>query len=159
MGVHRTPAREARGDLLTVTFSAELHRRMFGDVWRWAGQHRKVQTNIGVDAPSISSSMKQTFDDARFWTEHHTYLVEEIAVRLHHRLRCDPSVPKRRRAPTRMLADVYLDVLGGFGSPGEAVETSSAKRTNATNIFAALRSADAHDIAPLLPVRDQMKAR
>lgn len=138
------------GDLLTVTFSAELHKRMFGDVWRWAGQHRKVQTNIGVDAHLISPSMKQTFDDARFWTEHRTYPVEEIAVRLHHRLVAIHPYPNGNGRQTRMLADVYLDVLGehrlSWGGGGDLIQQTNQR----DEYLAALRSADAHDIAPLL---------
>lgn len=138
------------GDLLTVTFSAELHKRMFGDVWRWAGQHRKVQTNIGVDAHLISPSMKQTFDDARCWTEHRTYPVEEIAVRLHHRLVAIHPYPNGNGRQTRMLADVYLDVLGenrlSWGGDGDLIHQTDQR----DEYLAALRSADAHDIAPLL---------
>lgn len=138
------------GDLLTVTFSAELHERMFGDVWRWAGQHRKVQTNIGVDAHLIGPSMKQAFDDARFWTEHGTYPVEEIAVRLHHRLVAIHPYPNGNGRQTRMLADVYLDVLGenrlSWGGGGDLVRETDQR----DEYLAALRSADAHEIAPLL---------
>ncbi len=138
------------GDLLTVTFSAELHRRMFGDVWRWAGQHRTVQTNIGVDAHSISSTMKQAFDDARFWTEQRTYAVQEIAVRLHHRLVAIHPYPNGNGRQTRMLADVYLDVLGAsrlsWGGGGDLVQQTDQR----DEYLAALRAADAHDIAPLL---------
>ena len=138
------------GGLLTVTFSAELHTRMFGDVWRWAGQHRKVQTYIGVDAQVIGPSMKQTFDDARFWTEHGTYPVEEIAVRLHHRLVAIHPYSNGNGRHTRMLADVYLDVLGenrlSWGGGGDLIHQTDQR----DEYLAALRSADAHDIAPLL---------
>jgi Fic-DOC domain mobile mystery protein B len=145
----RRPVKDV-GDLLTVTFSAELHKRMFGDVWRWAGQHRKVQTNIGVDANVIGPSMKQTFDDAQFWTEHGTYPVEEIAVRLHHRLVAIHPYPNGNGRETRMLADIYLHVLGenrlSWGGGGDLVHQTDHR----DEYLAALRSADAHDIAPLL---------
>ena len=145
----RRPVKDV-GGLLTVTFSAELHTRMFGDVWRWAGQHRKVQTYIGVDAQVIGPSMKQTFDDARFWTEHGTYPVEEIAVRLHHRLVAIHPYSNGNGRHTRMLADVYLDVLGenrlSWGGGGDLIHQTDQR----DEYLAALRSADAHDIAPLL---------
>jgi Fic-DOC domain mobile mystery protein B len=145
----RRPVKDL-GDLLTVTFSAELHKRMFGDVWRWAGQHRKIQTNIGVDAHLISPSMKQTFDDARFWTDHDTYPADEIAVRLHHRLVAIHPYPNGNGRQTRMLADVYLDVLGkkrlSWGGGGDL----NHRTTQRDEYLAALRSADAQDILPLL---------
>jgi Fic-DOC domain mobile mystery protein B len=145
----RRPVQDV-GDLLTVSFSAELHKRMFGDVWRWAGQHRKVQTNIGVDSHLIDPCMKRTFDDARFWTEHRTWPVEEIAVRLHHRLVAIHPYPSGNGRQTRMLADIYLDALGekrlSWGGAGDLIHRTDQRG----EYLAALRSADAHDIAPLL---------
>ena len=34
--------------LLTVQFSDRLHRKMFEDVWRWAGRHCTTRTAGGV---------------------------------------------------------------------------------------------------------------
>jgi fido (protein-threonine AMPylation protein) len=42
-------ARMRRRDILTDDFAVELHRRLFGDVWSWAGSFRKTGKNIGVD--------------------------------------------------------------------------------------------------------------
>src|SRR5438270_12898350 len=35
--------------VLTEGFIRQLHRRMFGEVWRWAGSYRTTNKNIGVD--------------------------------------------------------------------------------------------------------------
>jgi fido (protein-threonine AMPylation protein) len=35
-------------DILTVGCIKRLHKRMFGYVWRWAGEHRTTGKNIGV---------------------------------------------------------------------------------------------------------------
>lgn len=145
----RRPVKDV-ADLLTVTRSAELHKRMFGDVWRWAGQHRGVQTNIGVDVHLISSSMKQTFDDAGFWTDHGTYPVDEIAVRLHHRLVAIHPYPNGNGRQTRMLADMYLDVLGESRLSWEGGGDLNHRTKQRDVYLAALRSADAHDITPLI---------
>ena len=39
--------------VLTENFVREVHRRMFGDVWSWAGDFRRSDKNIGVIIPSI----------------------------------------------------------------------------------------------------------
>ena len=39
-----------RRDVLEQGFLTRLHQRMFGHVWRWAGQFRRTARNIGVDA-------------------------------------------------------------------------------------------------------------
>ena len=44
----------ARGrDVLDDRFLLALHKRMFGQVWRWAGTYRKTPRNLGVEAGSI----------------------------------------------------------------------------------------------------------
>ena len=47
-------------------FLCELHRRMFGDVWQWAGRYRTTARNIGVDAHRIVTDVRQGIDDARY---------------------------------------------------------------------------------------------
>ncbi|MCQ1856113.1 cell filamentation protein Fic, partial [Neorhizobium galegae] len=42
-------SRMRRQDILTDDFAVELHRRLFGDVWDWAGAFRKTGKNIGID--------------------------------------------------------------------------------------------------------------
>src|SRR5690242_20520480 len=36
-------------DTFTEEFVNELHEKMYGKVWRWAGEFRKSNKNIGVD--------------------------------------------------------------------------------------------------------------
>ncbi len=35
--------------ILTEKFVKDLHKKMFGDIWKWAGEFRKTNKNIGVD--------------------------------------------------------------------------------------------------------------
>ena len=41
-------------EILTEKFAKNLHRRMYGNVWGWAGKFRKTNKNIGVDKWAIS---------------------------------------------------------------------------------------------------------
>lgn len=63
-----------------------LHRRMFNEVWRWAGTYRTTERNLGIDPSEIRPAMRLLMDDARYWVEHATYPRDELAVRFHHRL-------------------------------------------------------------------------
>jgi fido (protein-threonine AMPylation protein) len=36
----------------------ELHRRMFGDVWTWAGRLRQSEANIGIDPHRITVALR-----------------------------------------------------------------------------------------------------
>ena len=86
-------ARMRRKDVLTDGFCIELHKRLFGQVWSWAGAFRTTGKNIGIDPLSISVELRTLMDDARYWAEHKTYTPIEAAVRLHHRLAS--SIPSR----------------------------------------------------------------
>ncbi|WP_246677904.1 mobile mystery protein B [Mesorhizobium sp. B2-7-2] len=79
-------ARTRRNDILTDDFAVELHRRLFGDVWDWAGSFRKTGKNIGVDPVQIGVQLRGLMDDAQYWADHKTYPPIEAAVRLHHRM-------------------------------------------------------------------------
>ena len=36
-------------DILTEQFIKKLHKKMYSDVWNWAGKFRMSEKNIGVD--------------------------------------------------------------------------------------------------------------
>ena len=70
-----------RRDVLTEKFIKDLHRRMLGDVWRWAGRFRTGERNIGIACWEIPVALRQLLDDARAWIECSTYPPDEVAVR------------------------------------------------------------------------------
>ena len=104
-------ARKKR-DVLDQNFLRQLHKRMFGDVWRWAGQYRTSARNIGVDAYRITMDVHQAIDDACYWIEHKTYPPDEIAVRFSHRLVAIHPFPNGNGRHSRMMADALLKQLG-----------------------------------------------
>jgi Fic-DOC domain mobile mystery protein B len=136
--------------LLAPQFSDQVHKRMFGEVWAWAGTRRRRLTNIGVDPIQIAPEMKLAFDDALFWHVDEVFEPAELAVRLHHRLVSVHPYPNGNGRHTRLMADLYLHVTGerrltwGGGSP---LGSSTVDRSQYID---ALQTADAGDIAPLL---------
>ena len=54
-----------RGDPLDERFIREVHRRMFGRTWRWAGKFRLTDKNIGVPSDQISTRLRQLVGDVR----------------------------------------------------------------------------------------------
>ncbi len=95
-----------------MTFIAEIHRRMFGDVWRWAGKPRVREANIGIDPHRIATETKVVLDDARYWHAHDTYDATERAVRLHHRLVSVHPFRNGNGRHARFVADMYLHSIG-----------------------------------------------
>ena len=44
-----------RADVLGEKFIRDLHRRMFKQVWKWAGRYRKSDKNIGALLVTLSN--------------------------------------------------------------------------------------------------------
>lgn len=73
-------------DLISIEFIQKLHKKMFNKTWKWAGQFRTKQTNIGLPWFQIPSQLKMLCDDVAFQIENQSFNSDEIAVRFHHRL-------------------------------------------------------------------------
>lgn len=135
--------------LLSVDFMQTLHKRMFGDVWQWAGTFRTTERNIGIQAYRIAMELAALLDDIRFWIEHETYPRDEIAIRFHHRLVAIHPFPNGNGRHARLAADLLVERLGGepFSWGGGSLADVGELRAR---YVAALRAADDHDIGPLL---------
>src|SRR5688500_11112676 len=59
--------------LLRENILRDLHRRMFGEVWQWAGRPRRRELNIGVAPAAIAVELRNLLDDTRAWIEYGTY--------------------------------------------------------------------------------------
>lgn len=136
-------------DVLDQAFLNGLHKRMFGKVWRWAGQYRTTPRNIGIDAYRIPTEMHQLIDDVQFWIANKTYSPDEIAVRFSHRLVAIHPFPNGNGRFSRMVGDMLAVQLGQPRFTWGSASLVDASETRATYV-AALRAADAHDIEPLL---------
>lgn len=137
-------------DLLMDAHVRELHRRMFGQVWSWAGEYRLREVNIGVDPVQIGPRLRDVLADAQYWVEHHTFDPEELAIRLHHRVVQVHPFRNGNGRHSRMLADLLLAKhfkRSRLPWGGGTLDRSGPLRTQ---YLAAIRLADAHDYAPLL---------
>jgi Fic-DOC domain mobile mystery protein B len=138
-----------RGDVLDEKFLTDLHRRMFGKVWRWAGSFRRTERNIGVQAYRIPMELRQLLDNVRYWIEHETYAPDEIALRFHHGLVAIHPFPNGNGRHARLAADllgVRLDQRRFTWGQGNIAAAGDVRKTYINS----LRAADRHDLAPLL---------
>jgi Fic-DOC domain mobile mystery protein B len=140
-----------RGDVLTDNFVTTLHKRLFGDVWDWAGSFRRTDKNLGVDPTHIGVDVRTLMDDARYWAEKNIYPASEAAIRLHHRLVKIHPFPNGNGRHARIMADTVLDRIYG----AEAIDWTGGHDLQKMNdrrlaYIAALKAADQGDMAPLM---------
>lgn len=136
--------------ILNDPFMRQLHKKMFGSVWRWAGSFRKTEKNIGVPVRSISVELKKLCDDALFWIENKTFSKDELAARFHHRLTWIHPFPNGNGRHARLMTDLLLKIhlkepCFTWGSADLEQKSSFRKR-----YILALKSADAGDFKSLM---------
>jgi Fic-DOC domain mobile mystery protein B len=135
-------------NVLDERFLNSLHKRMYGNVWRWAGTYRKSQKNIGVAYYKIPTELRALLDDCRYWVERDTYPPDEIAARFHHRLVAIHCYSNGNGRHARLATDLLLKAMGrnpfSWGSTN-LVDAGAARAA----YIAALREADNHDYGPL----------
>lgn len=96
-------------DILNEPFLKLLHKKMFCNVWKWAGKFRKSEKNIGVPFYSISTELKKLLDDCRYWIDNKTFSEDETAARFHHRLVWIHLFPNGNGRHARLAADILLE--------------------------------------------------
>src|ERR1700752_5257704 len=99
--------------IMTEGFAQELHHKMFCDVWKWAGDFRHSNKNIGCDWKQISVLLKQLNDDGLFWMKEKTYQEEEIAIRYKHRIVNIHCFPNGNGRHSRLMGDIIISHIFG----------------------------------------------
>lgn len=145
---NRWLGRKRKADVLNDAFLKELHKQMFGEVWKWAGHYRQTPRNIGIDAYRIPTEMRQLVDDVRFWVENTTYLPDEIAVRFSHRLVSIHPFPNGNGRHSRLAGDLLAMELGQ--PPFTWGRTSLVDPSETRKAYVrALQAADGGEIEPM----------
>jgi Fic-DOC domain mobile mystery protein B len=136
-------------ELLDDTYLRQLHRAMFGKVWRWAGTYRIRETNIGINPIDITVAVRDLVREATTWVELGTYEPNELAIRFHHRMVAIHPFPNGNGRHGRIASDYLVTSLAHpsftWGSRLN-VDTDELRR----RYIAALHDADDGDIRALI---------
>ena len=135
---------------MTEKFIKDLHKRMYGDVWKWAGEFRKSDKNMGIKWTQIGIELKTLLDDTKYWIENNTFSPEEISIRFKHRIVAIHCFPNGNGRHSRMMADIIMESI--FGEEIFSWHQSNIVKADDTRkeYIAALRKADNGDINPLI---------
>ncbi len=136
--------------ILSERFVRELHRRMFSDVWGWAGTFRKSNKNIGVDKTQIAVSLNQLLKNVRYWIEHSIYSSDEIAIRASHQIVSIHCFANGNGRHSRLMADVIIThifnkSLFTWGQSNLTEHSETRKK-----YISAIHEADNGNIKPLI---------
>jgi len=140
----------ARHDIFSEKFILELHKRMYGYVWKWAGNYRKSNKNIGVNYYQIPIELHKLLGDATFWSKNKTYSVANLAIIFHHRLVKIHLFPNGNGRHARLYADIIVAKYGGkkltWGGNSDFAKPDEIRK----RYIAALRQADRGDYQAII---------
>ncbi len=137
-------------NLISSDFLCTVHRKMFSDVWAWAGKFRKTQKNLGVLPHLIETQVYALCEEANGWMEYNAYNPDEMAARFHHRLVAIHPFANGNGRHARFMADLILEKLFGempFSWGGKNLVKASETRKA---YIRALKASDNHDYSLLL---------
>ena len=137
-------------NVLNEGFILDLHKRMLGDVWSWAGKFRTSNKNIGVDKLLISTSLFQLNENCKYWIQNNTFTPDNIAIEYKHQIVKIHPFANGNGRHSRLMADIIIEkILGGEIFTWGKVSLIQ-KSDNRTKYIDSIKVADKGDIKPLI---------
>ena len=96
-------------EILSDYFVRDLHVRLFGPVWNWAGRWRRTEVNIGVAPERIAVELRNALDAIAYrWDHTDDWTPRQLGIVVHaETVRIHPFVDGNGRT-TRLLADLVF---------------------------------------------------
>jgi len=135
-------------NILSIDLMQTLHKRMFGNTWRWAGEIRTKETYpVGAPPENIRVEIENLCKDVAVQLKDGTWSIEEIAARFHHRLVSIHPFPNGNGRFSRTMTDLLLAREGRerFAWGADLNHDGEARE----RYIASLRAADAKDYRTL----------
>jgi Fic-DOC domain mobile mystery protein B len=138
--------------LFSESFVKSLHKRMYGEVWKWAGKFRQSEKNIGIQSWRIPTELRILLEDAKFWIENETYPADEMAIRFKHRIVSIHCFPNGNGRHSRLIADLIVEKIFDRKTFtwGQSNSNFSNEIEARSNYLSALKKADNGDYTNLL---------
>ncbi|WP_228832414.1 Fic family protein [Nocardia brasiliensis] len=140
-------------EMLSAYFLRELHSRLYGDIWAWAGKFRLRELNIGVAPEQIAVELHGSLETIRYrWHHTNDWTARQLGVAAHaETVRVHPFTDGNGRT-TRLLADLVF-IAAQDGAAFEQYDWELDK----SQYIALLRGYDGHrdprHLADFIPVR------
>lgn len=143
-------ARQKTPDVLSESFARRLHRELFARVWRWAGEFRQTEKNIGVAPEQIAVQFRQLLDNTSYQVQNGVFPPRELALRFHHRLVQIHLFANGNGRHARIMTDALCRHVLAMQPIDWSVGQQDVAGKVRQAYIQALRAADAGDLSPLL---------
>ncbi|AWB95406.1 cell filamentation protein Fic [Agromyces badenianii] len=117
-------------DFLTPGFMFDLHERLYGALWSWAGRPRVRMLRIGVDPSHVPVDLRSTLDNLAYrWANTDDGGARQLAIAVHAELvRIHPLVDGNERT-TRLIGELVSLAAQDPNSSPAVYDWSIDKRT------------------------------
>ncbi len=140
--------RQKNGSNFNESFMLTLHKKLFGEVWKWAGTYRKSEKNIGIDAWKIPTETHKLIADTNYWIQNESYKSwAELLAHFHHRLVSIHPFPNGNGRFSRIYTN-HLCLLNHQSGPNWLYWLPPKERRSI--YIKALREADQKRFYPLI---------
>lgn len=136
--------------LLSRDFVIELHKRLFGATWSWAGSYRLREMNIGCDPVQIGPNLHNLLEDIKCWIKFNHYSHLELSARIHHRLVLIHPFANGNGRHSRIYTDCIRHFLLGLSPLTWANGDLDAQNRERKKYIRSLQEADAGDYGPFI---------
>lgn len=142
--------RQKSNDYLSIDFLNKLHKKLFGNVWTWAGTHRAKLVNLSkIDRFNIGIELKKLFEDVKAWIEYGHMSWDEIPAEFHHKLVSIHPYPNGNGRISRIMTE-FLQKRNNQPVTSWKGSLKSYPKKRREMYIKALQKADAGDYASLI---------
>jgi fido (protein-threonine AMPylation protein) len=116
-------------DLLAERFLRELHRKLYAEIWQWAGVFRKRELSIGVAPEQVAAELCSSLGTVQYrWDHTSDWTAHELGVATHAEVvRVHPFTDGNGRT-SRLLGDLVFVCAQDVNQP-EIYDWDLEKRT------------------------------
>ncbi|OFZ13741.1 MAG: hypothetical protein A2X86_21460 [Bdellovibrionales bacterium GWA2_49_15] len=142
--------RQRDGDFLTLQFLNKLHKKLFGDVWSWAGSFRKINVNLSkVEWFDVGPGLINFFEDAKLWVANKKMDGDEMSAEFHHRLVSIHPYPNGNGRTSRIMTE-YMQKRCGLKITSWMASLKNSPKERRERYIKALKEADRADYRALI---------
>ncbi len=142
---------------LTEKFIKDLQKRIYDDVWKWAGEFRKTEKNIEIPWIQIEIELKNLLDDTKFWIANKTYSTEKVAIRFKHIIVSIHCFLNGNGRHSRMMADIIMESIFGNGIFSWHQSNMVKANESRKEYINALREANNRNVTSLIEFSKKLK--